>query len=121
MGHIIFTNGHRIRAILRGPLPVHNKICGVTLIHLILLVFRTVDFFLFGLCSHRMASSLKTNIQSWDQMTFEFDISAAQCSHLTPKMAATLAQHQTLQCTAGRVDSNGTVWVLSHASKITFP
>ena len=76
MGHVIFTDGQRIRAILRVPLAVDTKVCGVTLIQILLLVFRAMGFFSFALFSLGMTSSLKTSNQIWDKMTFKFNISA---------------------------------------------
>ena len=49
VGHIIFTDGHRIRATLRVPLAVDTKTCGVTLIQIIFLVFKAMDLFSFVL------------------------------------------------------------------------
>ena len=59
---IIFTDEHSIRAILRVPLAVDTKICGVSLIQIVHLVFRAMDIFV--LFSLGMTSSLRTNIQS---------------------------------------------------------
>ena len=41
----MFINGHWIGAMLRVPLAVGAKICGVTLIQTVLLVFKAMDFF----------------------------------------------------------------------------
>ena len=74
--HIIFSDGQRISELLRVPLAVDTKICGVTLIQIIPLVFTAMDFFSFVQLFLGMTSSLKTNNQSWDQMTLRINISA---------------------------------------------
>ena len=72
----IFTDGHRVRAILRVPLAVDTKTSGVTLIQILLLVLKAKYFSSCVLFPLQMTSSLKTNNQSWDQLTFKFNISA---------------------------------------------
>ena len=48
MSDIMFTDGHRIRAILRVALAVDTKICGVTLIQILLLVFKAISCAIFS-------------------------------------------------------------------------
>ena len=62
-GQIIFTDGHRIGAILRVHLAVDTKICGVTLIQILLLVYKTMDIFSCVLFSLGLSSSMKTKIK----------------------------------------------------------
>ena len=55
------------------------------MLKILLLVFKAMGFFSFLLFSLGMNWSLKTNIQRWDQMTFEFNISADNLNKLFEK------------------------------------